>query len=244
MFAILGGSFNPVHKGHIELAQKALELPDVGRVVLMPCYQHQHGKALLPPEMRIQMCLKAVKGMESITVSDFEITHKMDGKCINTVKAFETEYPSVPYSLIIGKDNADNIHKWFHYEELIKKVPFIVFPREYEILKEVFRRKSLLERITECTVQVHEGEMVIPWYQKPPHRFVPERVRQCSSSEIREILRTWWQTRRSEQYLNDVLHEDVFDYIKERLLFKNDDVTAVGEPCPTRYSLLRKKMAC
>jgi nicotinate (nicotinamide) nucleotide adenylyltransferase len=170
--AILGGAFDPVHRGHLAVATEVLRLRAVDEVWLMPCYEHLAGKSMAPPEHRLEMCRQAARAVRGIGVFDYEIRHQIRGETYHLVKklmAEEVARVRCDFSLIIGQDNADNLSTWTNAEGLERLIPFIVVPRKG------------------CSVPRPSA-----WYLRPPHRYL-ELVRQdhpTSSTEIRALLRT------------------------------------------------------
>jgi len=127
--AILGGAFNPPHKGHIELARFILDnCPQIDEACLMPCKTHVFNKQLIPFKQRYEMCILAVEGYSKLNVSDFEHAYN----CSNTydmLSKFEViQTLAIPY-MIIGMDEALQIQKWINWELLIKRFKFIVVDR-------------------------------------------------------------------------------------------------------------------
>jgi nicotinate-nucleotide adenylyltransferase len=125
--AILGGSFDPPHRGHIIIAKKLLKLLDLDSVWLMPCYQHPFNKNLSSPNQRLEM----VKYLESdnIKVSDFEIRKKTTSYAIDTLKQLTDNFPKNKFFWIIGNDQISTFTKWKKWKEIINNFKLIVIPR-------------------------------------------------------------------------------------------------------------------
>lgn len=203
---ILGGAFNPIHNGHMQMAKAVLDAGLVEKVLLMPCYSHVFDKSMVSAKHRFNMCFFTVGThisshsywMCRVRTCDFEIKHKASGRTIETIKKLESRFKEyeVIHDLIIGADNANNIEKWYKYEELIKTTKFIVIPRKNQILR---------------------GNM---WYTKEPHCILPMTDMGYSSTEVRALLKIWWKTREHEEELNSMLNPHVFDYIKRTKLYK------------------------
>lgn len=122
--ALLGGAFNPPHLGHVFVAQQILDFTQTDEVWLVPNYGQHPPKPVAPFVDRLEMCRFLEN--ERIKLSLLEIEHKLDGNTINLL-------PYLPegnnYKFVIGSDQLSAFHLWGKYEELLKKIPFLVFPR-------------------------------------------------------------------------------------------------------------------
>lgn len=128
--ALLGGTFNPIHIGHIIAGQCVLDTNEFDEVWVMPTGNPPH-KTSSPHynDHRLAMCQLAVEGLEGFSVSDLEL--KREGK-IYTVETFELLdklYPSCKFWLIIGTDSLMDLKKWYDAERLLHTVNFIVVDR-------------------------------------------------------------------------------------------------------------------
>lgn len=118
---ILGGSFNPVHLGHLIMAQDALELFDLAKVLFIPCAQppHKPRMALVPGEHRLAMLEAAIEGELSFEVSDIELRRQGVSYTVDTLRELATLYPGVELCFIIGTDSLAELHLWRDVEALL-----------------------------------------------------------------------------------------------------------------------------
>lgn len=118
---IFGGTFNPVHLGHLIMAQDAIEAFDLGRVVFVPCATppHKPGVALAPAAHRLAMLESAIEGDLRLEVSDLEIQRGGTSYTIDTLRALATENPGVELVFIIGADSLVELHLWRSIDELL-----------------------------------------------------------------------------------------------------------------------------
>lgn len=125
--AILGGSFDPPHKGHAIIANRLLKLFHFDRIWLMPCYQHPFSKSLSSADKRFKM----TKYLEDdkIKVSDLEIKNKTISYTIDTLKFLTKKCPKDNFCWVIGADQIDNLTKWKKWQEIIDNYKLIVIPR-------------------------------------------------------------------------------------------------------------------
>ena len=128
---IFGGSFNPIHKGHISLARQLRQKAGLDEVWLMVSPQNplKASADLLDDEIRMQMARLAVEGEEGIIASDYEIHLPKPSYTWNTLQALNKDYPDREFVLMIGGDNWQLFDKWYHADDIRKNYQIIVYPR-------------------------------------------------------------------------------------------------------------------
>lgn len=128
---ILGGSFNPVHIGHIMVASYLTQWKIVDRVwlTLSPRNPLKSSDSLLSDLQRLAMLRIACKNLPGIEICDIELSMPRPSFTINTLKVLSKRYPSMRFKLIIGSDNWNNFDKWRDYEEILDDYGVIVYPR-------------------------------------------------------------------------------------------------------------------
>lgn len=192
--AILGGAFDPIHKGHITMTYYIDMLQLADEIWIVPCYKHMYGKNMTSAEDRLTMCNLAIEYMKysvdtPVKISDFEIKNKLVGKSYDILNKIKSSHEDIQISLVIGQDNADMIESWYEPQKIINEFPFIVFPR-----KHMFKTSN-------------------KWYLKQPHIFVNQKLPNISSTEIRENINTCFY-----KYAT-LLSPKVYDYIVEKKLY-------------------------
>lgn len=134
--ALFGGSFNPIHNGHIALAHAVLEQNLVDDVWLLVSPQNPLKKQLdLKPEYsRLNLARKALLNEKHILASDFEFNLPRPSYTWNTLQALSAAYPQNEFVLLIGADNWACFDHWANYKLIIKNYRLLIYPRpEYEI---------------------------------------------------------------------------------------------------------------
>jgi len=125
--ALLGGSFDPPHLGHVTLAQWALRSGEVDEVWLVPCRCHPFGKELAPWEDRVAMSQLAIDTLgDRVRVEPIEAHLGPPDKpshTIDTVRALSARHPGVQFRLLGGSDIAEQIHQWREAENLMALAP-------------------------------------------------------------------------------------------------------------------------
>ena len=128
---IFGGSFNPIHNGHISLALQLKERAGLDEVWLMVSPQNplKQSSDLLADDLRLHMARLAVEGVEGITVSDYEMHLPRPSYTWNTLEALSTDYPERQFVLMIGGDNWAIFDRWYHADDIRRKYEIIVYTR-------------------------------------------------------------------------------------------------------------------
>jgi nicotinate-nucleotide adenylyltransferase len=128
---IYGGTFNPVHHGHLILARQALEEFKLDRLVFVPAaespFKIQNHSA--PAGDRLAMLRLATAGEDRFSVDPLEIERGGISYSIDTVKLFRNRDPGAELFFLVGEDNADRLTEWHRFEELKKLVYFVVLSR-------------------------------------------------------------------------------------------------------------------
>ena len=129
---IYGGSFNPVHNGHIHLALTALSEFTLDRLYLIPTKKSPHRSIAeyAPDEDRLEMLRLASKVSDKLFVSDYEIKSDRVSYTIYTIEHFCEEFPDAELFLLVGSDMLLSFDTWYHYEEILSKVTLCVVSRE------------------------------------------------------------------------------------------------------------------
>ncbi len=129
--AIFGGSFDPIHNGHLALAAEVLGRGLASEVWFMvtPQNPHKQGSRLSDEQQRLQMVQMAIEGMPGIKASDFEFSLPRPSYTLNTLTALDEAYPDKEFSLLIGADNWEKFDKWYKGDEILSRYGVIVYPR-------------------------------------------------------------------------------------------------------------------
>ncbi len=117
---LFGGSFDPIHHGHLIVARSAAEALGVARVVLIPSASppHKQGVTLTAAGLRLEMCRAAVAGDGLFEVSDWETRQSGPNYTLLTVRHFRSEWPDDELYWLIGMDSLAELHTWYRAGEL------------------------------------------------------------------------------------------------------------------------------
>lgn len=133
---IFGGSFDPIHAGHVSLAKYVLDHTYLDEIWLMisPLNPLKPQGYVATDEERLEMARLAVEGIPGIRVSDFEFHLPIPSFTYKTLTELKKAYPDHEFRLIIGGDNWANFNRWRNPEEILSEFGIIVYPRPNESL--------------------------------------------------------------------------------------------------------------
>ena len=193
---ILGGSFDPIHLGHLTIAQDSLEQFELDQALFVPAYRAPlKSKApIASPDQRMWMTRLAVEGNERFSVCDADFREEAISYSIDTIRRLKTEYLGDRFFWILGTDQLAQLHKWRSIDELVREVTFIAFERSGS------GADDALDELPD------HAEVL----------FAKPRVIEFSSTEIRSRLKSGL----SVKYF---LPASVFDYIKAEHLYFEDE---------------------
>ncbi|GAB4298086.1 MAG: nicotinate-nucleotide adenylyltransferase [Ignavibacteriaceae bacterium] len=162
---IFGGTFDPIHHGHLITAQSVREIRNLEKIIFIPSFipPHKQNQQITSPEHRLEMVKLAVEPVPFFEWSDFEIKAGRVSYTIDTLKEFRKNYDQLEF--IIGYDNIFQFHKWKDADEIIKLAQIIVL-----------KRKSS-----------HKPEFIDKYYKAAV--FVETRAIEISATDIRNRIR-------------------------------------------------------
>jgi nicotinate-nucleotide adenylyltransferase len=125
------GSFNPIHIGHLVIANHMVEHSDLDKVwfVVTPHNPFKKKSSLLDNYQRLEMVYRATKDYDTLSPSDIEFNLPQPNYTINTLVHLEEKYPDYEFCLIMGEDNLKSFHKWKNYELILENHDVYVYPR-------------------------------------------------------------------------------------------------------------------
>lgn len=171
---IYGGTFNPIHLGHVHILKEFIRRLHLDRVLLIPTHvpPHKQAHALANPEHRLAMCRLAV---EEVTEAPVEISHielRREGKSYtaDTLEALKAEFPEDEFYLLMGEDMFLTIDSWYRPETIFSLAAVCASPRSESGLHKLMEKKAELEQkfCARCFVED------IPYFP-------------ASSTEVREL---------------------------------------------------------
>src|SRR5687767_7475516 len=132
--ALFGGSFDPVHNGHLLVALAAMEELSLERIFFVPAAQSPFKPETkpAPPELRLRMLRLALAGQPRYEVDAQEIRRGGTSYTIDTVRNYRSRFPKAELFYLIGADHIPQLHKWRAADELAAAVEFVAIPRPGE----------------------------------------------------------------------------------------------------------------
>ncbi len=129
--AIMGGTFNPIHIGHLLAAQSVFETGQFDEVWFMPSGKppHKDSSVLVDNHHRLAMCQLAIKDYDGFRVSDFELTRDGLIYSVDTFDLLAKAHSDTRFHLVIGTDSVLTLNKWYNFEKLMAIGSFIVVER-------------------------------------------------------------------------------------------------------------------
>jgi nicotinate-nucleotide adenylyltransferase len=177
---IFGGTFDPIHHGHLITAQSVREIRTLDKIIFIPSFISPHKADVnsASPEHRMNMLKLAVKGIDFFEVSDYEIKKEGISYTIDTLKEFKKKYDKLEF--IIGYDNIFKFHTWKNPDEIMKITKILVLkrksslppPHEDKYVKSALfvETRGIEISATDIREKVKQG--------MPIHYLVPEKVKE------------------------------------------------------------------
>ncbi|MCY3021400.1 MAG: nicotinate (nicotinamide) nucleotide adenylyltransferase [Planctomycetota bacterium] len=202
-FGVLGGSFDPIHVGHLSIAQQILDALHLEKVVLLPAATPPHkrdGRELASAADRLAMCKLAIHNLHGLAVSGFELRKRGVSYTVETARALRKAYgPATRIFFIIGSDSLAELPHWYEIRELISLLDFAVAERREAPLKESLWQELRAALGPAAEEKLRLGVVAV------------ERV-DVSSTLIREMLK-------AGEKIPGYLRRDVEEHIRARGLY-------------------------
>jgi nicotinate-nucleotide adenylyltransferase len=192
---LLGGSFDPIHNGHLLLARDVLEILELDELIFIPNRQSPLKAAPTSAKARFAMIERAIAGEKGFSVSPMELKRPGPSYSIDTVEELQEAHPSADLTFLIGSDSLRDLHRWKSIEQLLTKVTFRVMARP--------------ENGDVSTVQLPD-----PWPERLRNNLITTRQIDISSTEIR-------QRAKAGKSLNYLVPEQVAAYINAERLYQS-----------------------
>ena len=140
------GSFNPIHIGHLIIANHVLNETSINKIwfIVSPQNPFKESKTLLNEFDRLHLVRLATQGDNRIKCSDIEFNLPKPSYTSNTLTFLAEKYPEHQFSLIMGSDSYQNLDKWKNYETIINNYPVYVYQREGHEIKKTFDKEAVI----------------------------------------------------------------------------------------------------
>ena len=206
--ALFGGSFNPVHVGHLIIARDILETFGFEEIIFVPAYlQPLKDKLFLPPELRLELLKASIEGEKGFSVWDYEIKKGGISYTVDTLREFWRIHREKPV-FIMGADSFESFHRWKEPTEILRLTKVIVIKRPgYKInvkeiaqkigypikFSEVSKGKPIDSNIlNEIDVLIYSGRLIEICSTEIRNRLkLGKSIRYFLTDKSEEILRRW-----------------------------------------------------
>lgn len=212
---ILGGTFDPLHLGHLRAAESVREAMNLDRIVFIPSRTppHKMRPGIAPAEDRYRMVLKALENEPAFTVSSVEVERQGPSYTIDTLSALAKRHAGAEIFFITGIDSFRDIQTWSRWEELLRSYAFIVHDRPGSVLETAYdavpeRMHSLFVKVSNVPVP-REGVGGVVYLLRTV-------TLDISSTEVRNMVGAG----RSIRYL---VPAEVEAYVHENRLYREGD---------------------
>lgn len=197
------GTFNPIHVGHLVIANYMAEFTDLDQVWLVVTPQNPLKKksSLLADYHRLALVQAAVQDNDKLRASDVEFKLAQPNYTSTTLAHLKEKYPQHTFSMIMGEDNLRTLHKWYNHEHLMENYTFYVYPRVLTIQEE----EEVVEMGSRSENEFMKHPSIIMCEEAP--------VMKVSASFIRQAIKDGKDVR----YL---LTEPVHKYLDEMNFYK------------------------
>lgn len=185
------GTFNPIHVGHLTIANYMVEFSDLEEVwmVVTPHNPHKKKKTLLEDIHRLSMVRIALEEYPKLKASNIEFTLPQPNYTVNTLAHLEEKYPENNFCLIVGEDNLKSFHKWKNYEVILERYELYVYPR------------------------ISEGAIASSFSNHPKIHKVNAPIMELSSTFIRKAIK-------DGKNIRPMLPQNVWEYLDEMNFYK------------------------
>lgn len=203
---LLGGTFNPIHLGHLRGVEEARETFNLEKVYFIPAAipPHKNERIEVSPTHRLEMVRLAIEGNPAFQASDVELSRQGKSYSVETIRYFRNQYPGADLFFIVGMDSFVEVTTWKRYQDLFSLCHFVVLSRPGT-------KRCRLTNLTpqQFWASFHRGKDANQWIHGPSGlstHFLDRPLMDISSREIRERLRAG----RSVRYM---MEEKVEAYI-------------------------------
>jgi nicotinate-nucleotide adenylyltransferase len=216
---LFGGTFNPIHRGHLWAASEVIKRFNLDQIFLIPAAlpPHKTPGAVANADDRLEMIHLAITDLSGLTVSDVELNRAGPSYTIDTVRHFKnTLADDSRIYLIMGLDAFLEIDTWKSYAELLEQIAFIVMARPNEDCPDAEQGWKILEKYLKSTLSAdHEFITARGCYtseSKPPIHIVDIDAMDISSTKIRQKIKT-------KKTIGDLVPPAVAEFIQLKGLY-------------------------
>lgn len=179
---IYSGSFNPIHIGHLALANWLCEYTELDELwfLVTPHNPLKEKSDLMDDQLRLKLVQRAIADYPKFKASDFEFSLPQPTYSVYTLQTLEQAYPNREFYFIMGADNWKYISRWYKYETILSNYPIFVYPRKgFEI--EIPESYPHIKKVDAPLIEISSTFIRQAWKEGKDIRFfLPEAIRDLS----------------------------------------------------------------
>lgn len=209
--AIIGGAFDPIHIGHMQMTKYLIDNCIVDEVWLLPSYNSplKDFNSMTSFSDRVAMLNIAIKGISAVYVNTFEEEYYKNNECQKTytyeiLKAMQKKYLNLRFHFVIGFDSIKNINKWYRFKELLNDFWFYVFDRKDDEFLTYEQKNIYLKSLG----KKYKIDFI--------YEMMPTKIEDISSTQIRKLLKNRDQ---NKENILKFIDENVYKYIETNNLY-------------------------
>jgi nicotinate-nucleotide adenylyltransferase len=196
IIVVYGGSFNPLHNGHVRYAEIVLEqFPQIEKIIFVPVNKTYNKSDLLDNEHRFNMLKLFCERHPKLEVIDVEMQDRQL-YMFETLKLLKEQYKDDNIWFMIGSDNLKELHTWKYPEELVSKYKILVIERDKDIIEDIINNDEFLSDNREAFIKLNKAKQI-----------------DVSSTEIRSRIR-------QNKSIKELVPIEISDYIEKYNLYK------------------------
>lgn len=180
------GTFNPIHVGHLTIANHLAEFSDLDEIwlVVTPHSPFKKKSSLLDNHHRYEMVYLATKDYPKLKPSDIEFKLPQPNYTVHTLAHLQEKHPDIDFALIMGEDNLKGFHKWKNYKVILENHDLYVYPRiSGETIENQFENHSKIHRVNAPIMEISstfirksiaEGKNILPMLSSAVWEYIDE----------------------------------------------------------------------
>ena len=206
MIGIFGGTFDPIHNGHVNIIEDLLSLVELDELIIIPNGNPPHKKKRIEESLKLAMTKMALEHIPGVVIDSRELNKKEPSYAYETLLDLKKEHPQDELLWIMGSDSFLDIESWYSYKKFIKEVNILVLQRPNYFLN---KKNGLTDPITERSNFTKED------FSNDPNQVYLLKIKpiEITSTHIRQMIY-------SDKDVASFIDPNVNAFIKENNLYK------------------------
>jgi len=207
VIGIFGGTFDPIHLGHINIAEQCVKQLQLDKLYFMPCATPAHkSKSNVSAKHRANMVNLAIKDNNSFALDDRELKRTGASYSVLSLRELKQEFTEKSILFLIGMDSLNTLSRWYHWQEITQLCHLIICKRPGQTFSPSQETQTYLNQSTTT------DNSDLNKYKSGKAFFLDTPEIDIASTQIRSHLN-------ESDLINQLMHKDVIDYIKQNNLY-------------------------